>query len=73
MNGHLTDLFLDGTAIGIAVSTFALECILLLDPSGMGAVLAGLGPIVLTLIWLHVAAMAMPFGTLVLLWRQGAD
>ncbi|TFL18256.1 hypothetical protein [Jannaschia formosa] len=69
----MPDLFLDSAAIGVVVSTLALESILLLDPGGLGAVLAGLGPLVLTLIWLHVAGMAAPLATLVLLLVEGSD
>ncbi|PWJ20825.1 hypothetical protein [Jannaschia seohaensis] len=70
MARSMPDLFLDSAAIGVVVSTVSLEAILLLDPIGMGAVLAGLGPIVLTLIWLHVIGMAAPLATLVLLMGE---
>jgi len=73
MNRSMPDLFLDSAAIGIVISTLALEAILLLDPTGMGTVLSGLGPIVLTLIWLHVAGMAAPLATLVLLLGERSD
>ncbi|MEM9796471.1 MAG: hypothetical protein AAF919_08275 [Pseudomonadota bacterium] len=63
-------LLLDSLAIGIVIATLALGSLLVLDPAGTGRMLADLGPWLLTLIWLHVAVTAAPFGTLFLLARN---
>ncbi|MDB2407092.1 hypothetical protein N9W17_00990 [Jannaschia sp.] len=73
MNGFIHALFLDSAAIAIVVSTLVLESVLLVDPTGLGAALVGLGPFVLTLVWLYLAGMAMPLVTVLLLLGDRPD
>ena len=67
-DGPIT-LMLDSLAIGIVFATIVLEAFLLLDSSGTGRVLGSLGPVALTLIWMHLSVFSAPLGTLILLAR----
>ncbi|KIT16035.1 hypothetical protein [Jannaschia aquimarina] len=65
-----TRILLDSLAIGVVVSTLLLEAMMLLDIFGAREGLRAMGPLMLTVVWAHLAMLAAPIGTLVLLGRD---